>query len=417
MSGAPRWWRREADEATALARDAKGRAAVTLLELDTVQREVEREVEEYADFAPGDGPRLTSRWAPLRDEAFAVTSGYLDVEQRYDLETDLGMEQARTAAAEFAMVGAAMSDVARRVTAFGEAAEPKFTQVRRQVAELTVAMRELDPTVTAARRAVADARAAGLLTVDPDVELTAAEAAAARAHEGDAVHGLRATQEAARLATAHARAALELARQLPARREEVARRASSTRTRVQVTTNRVASLPATLSELRKRYAAAASVDLARAPADVAAHLRRAQQALTTADELSGPDAQRWAEAEAALRAARAACTEAEDAAQVVLRRLAELDSIAKDPQPLLATTRRTVRDAQRFLLDSAPTLDTRLAGVLDRLAERLDAASHELARRDPAVRTDHWAYLSELTDIAARAGAVVTEVRERRRAS
>ena len=403
MSGAPRWWRREADEATALARDAKGRAAVTLLELDTVQREVEREVEEYADFAPGDGPRLTSRWAPLRDEAFAVTSGYLDVEQRYDLETDLGMEQARTAAAEFAMVGAAMSDVARRVTAFGEAAEPKFTQVRRQVAELTVAMRELDPTVTAARRAVADARAAGLLTVDPDVELTAAEAAAARAHEGDAVHGLRATQEAARLATAHARAALELARQLPARREEVARRASSTRTRVQVTTNRVASLPATLSELRKRYAAA--------------HLRRAQQALTTADELSGPDAQRWAEAEAALRAARAACTEAEDAAQVVLRRLAELDSVAKDSKPLLATTRRTVRDAQRFLLDSAPTLDTRLAGVLDRLAERLDAASHELARRDPAVRTDHWAYLSELTDIAARAGAVVTEVRERRRPS
>jgi len=416
MSGAPRWWRREADEATALARDAKGRAAVTLLELDTVQREVEREVEEYADFAPGDGPRLTSRWAPLRDEAFAVTSGYLDVEQRYDLETDLGMEQARTAAAEFAKVGAAMSDVARRVTAFGEAAEPQFAQVRRQVAELTVAMRELDPTVTAARRAVADARAAGLLTVDPDVELTAAEAAAAHAHEGDAVHALRATQEAARLATAHARAALELARQLPARREEVARRASSTRTRVQVTTNRVASLPATLSELRKRYAAAASVDLARAPADVAAHLRRAQQALTTADELSGPDAQRWAEAEAALRAARAACTEAEDAAQVVLRRLAELDSVAKDPQPLLATTRRTVRDAQRFLLDSAPTLDTRLAGVLDRLAERLDAASHELAR-DPAVRTDHWAYLSELTDIAARAGAVVTEVRERRRPS
>lgn len=215
MSGAPRWWRREADEATALARDAKGRAAVTLLELDTVQREVEREVEEYADFAPGDGPRLTSRWAPLRDEAFAVTSGYLDVEQRYDLETDLGMEQARTAAVEFAKVGAAMSDVARRVTAFGEAAEPKFAQVRRQVAELTVAMRELDPTVTAARRAVADARAAGLLTVDPDVELTAAEAAAARAHEGDAVHGLRATQEAARLATAHARAALELARQYP----------------------------------------------------------------------------------------------------------------------------------------------------------------------------------------------------------
>ncbi len=417
MPGVPRWWRREADEALTAARDAKGRAAVSLLELDTVQRDVERQVEEYADFAPGDGPRFTSSWEPLRDDAFAATGAYLEVEQRFDLDADLSGDDARAAAAEFARVGDAMDAVARRVVSFGESAEPKFSQVRAVVVGFATQLRELESVLEAARQEVTGAHARGLLTVDPDTELGAAEAAAVRAREGDAVHGLRAAHEAAMIATAHARAALELAQQLPARREEVARRLSSTRTRVQITTNRVASLPATLSDLRKRYSAAASVHLAHAPAEVAGHLRRAEDALAQAAELSRDEAQRWGEAEAALRAARAACTEAEEAAQVVLRRLAELDAVAKDPSPLLQSTRRTVRDAQRFLVDSAPTLDHRLAGVLDRLAERLDAVQQGVRQRDPAVRVDHWAYLAELTEVAERAGAVVAEIRERRQSS
>jgi hypothetical protein len=415
MPGAPRWWRREADEAVLAARDVKGRAAVTLLELDSVQRDVERQVEEYADFAPADGPRLTSTWSPLRDDAFAATGAYLEVEQRFDLEADLSTEQARAAAQEFERVGRAMGEVARRVTAFGEQAEPRFSQVRAAVVQHTTLLRQLEPVLAAARQAVADARAAGLLTVDPDLELAEAETAAARAREGDAVHGLRAAAEAARVATAHAEAARELAAGLPARREEVARRQSSTRTRLQITTDRVAALPGTLSELRKRYSAAASADLSDVPDAVTRSLHRAEEHLARAAQLGREDTQRWGDAEVSLRAARAACTEAEDGAARALQRLSALDEVSKDPQPLLSSTRRTVRDAQRFLLDSAPTLDARLAGVLDRLAERLDAVQDSLARRDPAARVDHWSYLHELTDVAERAGDVVTEVRERRR--
>lgn len=415
MPGAPRWWRREADEALLAARDVKGRAAVTLLGLDTVQREVEHQVEEYADFAPADGPRLTSTWSPLRDEAFAATGAYLEVEQRFDLESDLSADQARAAAQDFERVGRAMGEVARRVTAFGEQAEPRFSQVRAAVAQHTTLVRALEPALAAARAAVTEARAAGLLTVDPDIELGAAETAATRALEGDAVHGLRAAADAARVATAHAEAARDLAQGLPARREEVARRQSSTRTRLQITADRVTALPVTLSELRKHYSAAASADLTEVPAAVTGALHRAEEQLVRAAQLAREDTQRWGEAEVELRAARAACTEAEEGAARALQRLSALDAVAKDPQPLLAATRRTVRDAQRFLLDSAPTLDARLAGVLDRQAERLDAAQDSVARRDPAARVDHWAYLHELTDVSERAGAVVTEVRERRR--
>lgn len=413
MAGAPRWWRREADESLVEARAAKGRAAVTLLSLDTVQREVETQVDAYVDFSPGDGPRLSSTWTPLRDEAFAATGAYLQVEQYFDLDADLSADDARVAATEFDRVGRAMSDVAGRVRTFGEQAEPRFSQVRAAVAQHTTLLRTLAPALDDARAAIAAAQQAGMRTTEPDQHLAAAEADAAQARQGDAVQGLRAAAEAATRAVEHARAAAEQARALPARKQEVAKRITATRTRLQVAADRTAGLDSTLSRLRQRYAAAASTDLADAPEEVAGALARAERGVFTARNAAAESAQRWAQAEEGLQAAREACEEAEHAAGRALQRLDDLDAVAADPGPLLESTRRTVRDAQRFLLDSSPTLDRPLAARLDALAARLDAVQAGLRARRPDTRVDHWAYLHELQEVAAGATTVVTVVRER----
>lgn len=406
--------RREPDPALAQAQDARGKAAVALLDLDTVQREVEHQVEEFAEFFPTEGPRVTSSWAPVRDAAFTATSAYLEVDQRHQLGEHTTAEQARAAITDYDRVGRGMADMTGRIRDFATWAEPRFAQVRRQSFELRAAVADLDPALGAARQAVAEARAAGLRTVDPDAALAAAEAEATRARAGADVHGLRAAVEAARAASAHARTAAELALSLPARRDEVARRLSSTRTRHQVTTNRVGGLEGTLSELRQRYSVAASDDLAGVPGEVAHQLDLAEQALRTATTAAREDEQRWGDAETALRAARAACELAEESAQRALARLADLDAIAADPGRWVEDTRRTVRDAQRFLVDSSPTLDRAMANRLDQLSARVVRAGESVAARDPRVRADHWALLRELTEVREGTAAVVTEVRERR---
>ncbi|MEO6880900.1 MAG: hypothetical protein ABI181_08125 [Mycobacteriaceae bacterium] len=413
MAGAPRWWRREADESLVEARAAKGRAATMLLSLDTVQREVESQVEAYAEFSPGDGPRLSSTWTPLRDEAFAATGAYLQVEQYFDLDADLSADDARVAATEFDRVGRAMSDVAGRVRTFGEQAEPRFAQVRAALAQHTTLLRTLSPALDDARAAIAAAQQAGMRTTEPDEQLAAAEVEAARARQGDTVQGLRAAAEAAARATEHARAAAELARALPARKQEVARRITATRTRLQVSADRTAGLDSTMSQLRQRYAAAASTDLAAVPGEVVAALARAERGVFTARNAAAENSQRWAQAEQGLHSAREACEEAERAARKAVRRLEDLDAVAADPGPLLESTRRTVRDAQRFLLDSSPTLDRPLAARLDALAARLDRLQAGLRARRPDTRVDHWAYLHELQEVAAGAADIVAEVRER----
>ena len=226
---------------------------------------------------------------------------------------------------------------------------------------------------------------------------------------------LRDSTEAARAATEHAAAATELALALGDRRREVMRRISSARTRLQITVDRVSTIDEAVSALRRRYSAGASADLGNVGDRVGAHLKEAERGIFDARNAAAEGEQRWGDAEEAVRRARAACDEAEDAAAAVRRRLGELDAVAKDPQAVLDKTRTTLRDAQRYLLDSAPTLDRRLAGVLDRLAGRLDTAQRGLRERRSGARVDHWAYLRELDDIASGAGAVVAEVRERRR--
>lgn len=193
----------------------------------------------------------------------------------------------------------------------------------------------------------------------------------------------------------------------------MAKRITATRTRLQVAADRTAGLDSTLSRLRQRYAAAASTDLADVPEEVAAALARAERGVFTARNAAAESAQRWAQAEEGLATAREACEEAEHAAGKALRRLDDLDTVAADPGPLLESTRRTVRDAQRFLLDSSPTLDRPLAARLDALAARLDVVQAGLRARRPDTRVDHWAYLHELQEVAAGATTVVTEVRER----
>ncbi len=414
MTGGPRWWRREADEALVVARDAKGRAAVVLLGLDTVQREVERQVEAFVDFAGGEGPRLEASWAPLREQAFAATAEYLQVQQYFDLDADLSAHDARTATSEFDRVGGVMGDVATSVRRFGEQAEPRFALLRAAAARHTALLRGLDPVLATAREAIAAAQQQGLRTPEPEAELAAAEADAARARAADPATLTAATQ-AAEAARAHAERAAELAAALPARKQEVARRITSIRTRLQIATDRTAGLDDVLSELRRGYVAAASADLADVEEEVAAHLHRAERGIFAARTAAAEGHQRWAEAEAGLQTAREACDAAEGCAGRVRGRLADLDAVAADPGPLLDSTRRTLRDAQRYLVDSSPTLDRPLAQRLDRLAARLDAAHDGVRARAPHTRVDHWAYLHELQQVSDGAGAVVEVVRERRR--
>lgn len=411
MTGSLWGRRREPDPAVAQAQAARGQAANALLELDTVQRDVERQVEEYAEFSPTEGPRVTSSWAPVRDAAFTATAAYLEVDQRYQL--DENPNQARAAVDEYDRVGRGMADLTARIRDFAQWAEPRFAQVRRQSFELQAAVADLGPALEAAEQAIAEARTAGLRTVDPDAALAAAQAEAARARAGEGVHGLRAAVDAARAASGHAREAAELALGLPARRDEIARRLSSTRTRHQVTTNRVGGLAATLSVLRQRYSVAASEDLAGVPVEVAHQLDVAERALHEASAAAQQDQQRWGDAETELRAARAACQAAEEAAQLALARLADLDSVAADPKRWVEDTRRAVRDAQRFLTDS-PTLDRPMADRLDQLAARVVRAGDGVAARRPGSRPDHWALLAELLHVRSATAAVVAEARERR---
>lgn len=353
-----RWWRREQDESLVQARAAKGTAAMTLLELDTVQRAVEAQVQAYLDYSPAEARRFGETWAPVQLAANTAITHYLEVAGAHDVDADLDPGHARTAVAEFTAAGERMHAAQVAVRHFADLSEPRFEQVRIASGQLERAMREVDGQVVAAEQAVAVARAAGLRTVDPDAELARARAALTTAREGVSVHGLRAANEAARAAAEHARVATVAAQGLDARAAEVAHRLSSTRTRLEVSAQRTHGTATGLSELRKRFSSGASADLAGVPEQVAEQLALAERAVSRAATLAAPEQQRWTDAEAALAEGRSAVVAAEGLADRVRTRLAELDAVIADPSGPLTTTRRAVRDAQRFLLDLAPELES-----------------------------------------------------------
>lgn len=413
------------DAALAIARTEKGTAAMTLLELDTVQRTAETQVQAYLDYAPGEAQRFSQSWAPVQSEANGAITHYLEVAGEHDVDLELEAAAAKAAANAYNAAGARMHAAALAVTAFAEKSEPRFEKVRIASTQFERTMREVDGLLTHAEQAVATAGTAGLRTVEPEALLAQARAEVRTAREGVSVHGLRAANDAASDAAEHARAAATAADGLEERAAEIAQRLSSTRTRLQVSRERTRGTDTGLSELRKRFSAGASDDLADVGEQVSEHLAAADRAVRTAATLS--EQQRWADAESALAEGRSAVVTAEGLADRVRTRLAELDAVIADPRGPLTAARRAVRDAQRFLLELAPELEqgsdalpsanpyARAARTLDSLAERAVAAEDELAGRDApgAGRVDHWEWLHELAGLNDAASSVVAELRER----
>jgi hypothetical protein len=119
-------------------------------------------------------------------------------------------------------------------------------------------------------------------------------------------------------------------------------------------------------------------------------------------------AQQWAEATAALTAARAQLDDLDAAITAATDRLRELNAVSADPTAEVERTRFAVRDAQRLAMQGRTAPDPRHAGPLDEAVARLDRAVAGLTGRHP----DYWHFLTETAAVRATAARVVAAIRE-----
>ncbi|MEU1210279.1 hypothetical protein [Nocardia sp. NPDC005825] len=174
-------------------------------------------------------------------------------------------------------------------------------------------------------------------------------------------------------------------------------------TRLDAARNRLDRVAPAMSALLREFAAASSNDLAN-------NERQAREAVEAADA-------DLARARAALAAhdpedaldltttARARLAAAEESAEAVTDRLAQLRAVREQPAERAKSVRFKLRDAQMLAVNKGVV--PQWGSVLDAQAERLDRATAGLTGRHP----DYWAYVSELDAITAFVAGVVERMR------
>ncbi len=178
---------------------------------------------------------------------------------------------------------------------------------------------------------------------------------------------------------------------------------ASAATRLAAARNRLERVAPAMSALLREFAAASSNDLAN-------NERQAREAVEAADA-------DLARARAALAAhdpedaldltttARARLATAEECAEAVTDRLAQLRAVREQPAERAKAVRFKLRDAQMLAVNKGVV--PQWGSVLDAQAERLDRAAAGLTGRHP----DYWAYVSELDAITAFVAGVVERMR------
>jgi hypothetical protein len=407
----PRWWRASRDQAQAAARESQGRAAQALVGLDAALGGARGLVRSYVELDPGpDARRLEQTWTPIDGQADQAMTEYLDAVAAKDLDTDVEEWVAQYAVGLFAGIEERLTLATRSIEQWTADEDRAISRVRSLQSVLPAAVADARTALGAAAAAIEAARSEGFLAHEPQTKLAAAGADLDRL--AAAVAGPSAGSAQDRLAAVHAirDRAKDIGAEAGALAQEhdrLAARVLSLRTAAQVVLTQAADLPQILHELRRDFAASAFSAVERDAADVPAELAKIEPLLADASRLLAKDQQRYADAAAALSAARAALDRSRSATHAVADRLSALNAAKADPSVPWETTRRALRDAQRFVASQSPP-DPRAVARLDGLAAQLDA-SRQLLERGP--RPDFGAYLDALESVRSTAAEVVAQLR------
>lgn len=409
---AERWWRRGRDQAQALAREAAGRAAQALIDLDREQTEAADGVRMLTSVDSSQGARqVAAAWEPVREQANHAVAAYMSAVSAADLDSDPEEPVARHAAEAFRTSADQLAHAVVAVRRFLEQSGRPLQRARSAHAAVPDRLRAAQVAVTSAARAIDAAQAEGYLAREATELLQQARSALAQLDRGVESLGLQGVLDgAAHVIELSAKAQAD-AESLRGRAQALTQRITAARTFLQVTEGQLDDAPEALSELRRSYVYPSFADLEKAPATAATDLAKARRHLDRAAALVTSQEQRWGEADEAVAAARVAIEAAARAAQSVRHRLSALRAAEEDPGEPLRQTRRVLRDAQRFLLAGPDRPAPQHVSRLDALGIQLDTVPERLAARN---RPDFWAYLTELATVSEGARAVVDAVRQAR---
>lgn len=409
-SPAPRWWRRRRDLALAAARSAQGRAAIALLTLDNAQRSAFSHLDFLANVDAGPiAERVRTAWAPVSAAADGTIHAYLADLERWDIATDLELEQASAAATAFERHVAAMQAATAHIAAFSERFTPDFVSVTRTLEQLV-------PRRVAAEQAVQEAQAALARAQEQGLQARRAHRLLERAVEllqivqaGPVQRGMERVLTACGDTVAAAHDAVHDVEQLPGLQRRVLTSVTSLRTRLAAVEWRAEQGSAeVMRQLRVGYVEACWQDLEGGARQASVALDLARYELDAAVRAASDAEQRWDDALAGLARTRAALGEAEEHVDGPRDRLALLQAVSADPAAVHARARFAVRDAQKLLM--AGPVDGRHAQLLDALAARLEDAEKMLDRRHP----DWLDYAHTLDAIVDESRGLVVDIRASR---
>lgn len=407
-----RWWRRGREEAQAAAREAAGRAAPLLIDVDRLQGEGAEGVRllQAVDQGP-QAQRIAADWARVQEQANHAVAAYMSAVGLADVDADLEEAVARHATQAFHAASDQMGQAIVAIQRFLAAAQEPLRQARGAHAAVPERVQAARAALTTATQRVEAAHQAGYQAREAGA-LVEQAFAAFQSLDPDR-HGLQPTLAGAARVIELATQAETDAAGLPDRAAAITRKLTAARTFLQVTESHLDGVPDTLSELRRAYVYPSFADVEEAPRLAIGKLERGRELLAQAERLAGRDEQRYGEADDAIAEARASIDSAAKAAQAAAHRLRALREVESDPQRPLGQARRVVRDAQRYLLAGPEPPAPHLRSRLDALGAQLDTAPERLAARN---RPDYWAFLSELAQVTNTARAAVEEIRQARAA-
>lgn len=374
------------DEAALAARNA---ASEAFLALDNEQRAAAAAVDAAEEL--GSGRRLGEAWSKIAGLGDHATEAYLAA------TTDIPPGRTTRAADERAT---AEIDRARdAIRRFRSSNARVLDEAALVLGGLPRAAQEARTELVAARQAVATAEADGVRSSRAVARLAEAERAATQLDSP----GLRERRDAAQRTTELAHSAATLALEAPRTAAQVRSAFGSVETRRSAAATKAERIPPALSALRREFSQPCSRDLEDAQERATAALSAADAALAAARRHA--DAGDWDDAADRVADARTRIAQAEERAEAVTARLAELREVRADPSGYAADTRFVLRDAQRLVVDRAMVAD--FGPVLDAQSVRLQNAQDRLT----GVHPDYWLYLTELRGVRDRAREIVERVR------
>jgi len=368
---------------------ARNAATQAFLALDDEQRAAATAVDAAEEL--GSARRLGESWAQIAVLGDHATEAYLAATtdtppgrgtRTADERATAEIERARDAIRRFRSSHARVLDEAAHL-----------------VGSLPRSTIEARTALVDARKAVEQAEVGGVRSRRAVERLEEAERAALLMDSP----GLRERRDAIARTLDLARGARTLADDAPRTATQVRTSLASVATRRAAAETRTGRIPGALSILRREFSEPCSRDLDDAE-------QRARTALDAADAAvalagRGADTGDWDDAADQVATARSQLGRAEERADAVTDRLAELRAVRADPAKEAADTRFVLRDAQRLVVDRG--LVERFGAVLDAQSVRLGNAQERLTGRHP----DYWFYLTELRGVRERVRQVVADSR------